>query len=91
MIVERPFFALTEADADGTRTVVILIPNSYLRAMKAGQGVDVDLTKVGVPFKVIVGRCIDQADGMRILAMGSNENTKNVSDTDLGIPGVPRA
>lgn len=80
-------FAFTPADAapDGVPVLAFLMPEAGWSYMQNGMCHEFDLTNVGIPLQVVIGRCVDHADGMNILraANALGAATKDITKTDI--------
>jgi len=57
-------FAPAESQPDGIPTLVFLMTQKARDYMINGLSHDFDLTKIGIPLKVIIGPCHDHASGL---------------------------
>ena len=72
-IEQQCIFAVGEPE-NGVTTVCFLLPEGAWEYMKSGLGHEFDMTKVGLPVRVVIGRCKSHADGMSML----NTSTETV-------------
>lgn len=91
---EKVLFAFTPgSDApDGVATLVFMMPQSAWEYMHTGLGHDFDLTKLGIPIKVVIGRCKNRKDGLEKLSPWL-ANAKKVADAtgvDIGFKDGPQ-
>ncbi len=77
---EQCIFALSEP-TNGVTTVLFLMPEGAWKYMQDGYGHEFDLTNVGLPVKVVIGRCKDHADGIKMLRV--NNKTLDVRSLDM--------
>jgi hypothetical protein len=70
---------------DGIPFLVFMVPEAAWDYMEDGHAHDFDLTKVGIPLKVTIGRCRDHAHARQIIAVANAEKAgfQDVTDADL--------
>jgi hypothetical protein len=80
-------FAYTSAAhaPDGVPVLMFLMPEAAWAYMRDGLCHEFDLTNVGVPIQVVIGRCRDHAHGKAMLrAAGAMDKTaQDTSEADL--------
>ena len=93
----KVLFAMSPAHTqpDGVPVLVFVMPNKAWEYMKDGLGHDFDLTNVGIPLKILIGRCKDHADGMaRLEQFNGGElkrsGFKDVRDVDVSFGDKPK-
>jgi hypothetical protein len=66
---EQCIFAFKPAEnqPDGVPVLVFLMPQAGWDYMRNGLGHDFDLTNVGIPLKVLIGRCETRESGIAML------------------------
>jgi hypothetical protein len=84
----KTLFAIVPASGatDGIPVLTFLIPTKGWDYMYGGMSHDFDLTNIGIPLKVIIGRCEDHADGMAMLGQangGDMKKFKDIRDADV--------
>lgn len=85
---EKVVFAFTPADQspDGVPTLAFLMPQAAWDYMQDGLGHEFDLTNVGVPLQVIIGRTETYQTGVALLSQVNaltGTTPKDVSGADL--------
>ena len=75
-------FALCHAEQSpsGVPVLMFLMPDAAWHYMQSGLCHEFDLTNVGVPIQVVIGRCKDHAHGKAMMAQ-SGAMTKDTIDT----------
>jgi hypothetical protein len=83
------------AQADGVPVLIFMVPEAGWEHMRGGRSHDFDLTKAGVPLKIVIGRCRTRADGLRQLEpFLKGHKVADLQDIDFSIgpgPGKPDA
>jgi hypothetical protein len=80
---EQCLFAFKPAEnqPDGIPILMFLMPEAAWDYMHDGMSHEFDLTRVGIPIKVVIGRTKDQETGMALLQV-TNE-TIDARDADV--------
>jgi hypothetical protein len=88
---DRVLFGYCPADAsgDGVPNLVFMMPEAAWAYMSTGMCHEFDMTHVGIPMRVIIGRCRDHAEGMRLLSMASDGKFKDLRDVDMKLDQKP--
>jgi len=85
---EQVLFAFARAcdTPDNIPVLTFLISEAAWAYAKDGLGHDFDLTRVGIPVKVIIGRTKNNAAGLELLRAANRigEEVKDVRNVDLG-------
>jgi hypothetical protein len=84
---KKVMFAMAPAHTQTDRIPVLtfLIPTAAWDYMRTGLGHDFGLVKLGIPLRVIIGRCRDHTYGRAMLqeAVGAGKAV-DVSEVDVG-------
>ncbi len=90
MMLPREFkcvFAYTAAKDNpaGLPGLTFLMPEAAWHYMESGMCHEFDLTKVGIPIQVIIGRCRDHAAGIDMLRQSGvlNDKTTDLTTTTI--------
>ena len=80
-------FAYTPADKSpsGVPVIAFLMPEAGWAYMASGLCHEFDLTKIGVPIQVVIGRCRDRAHGRSMLNIGPGTADLTGSNIDMHI------
>lgn len=84
---QKVVFALGQ-NPNGAYQVVLLMPPEAWDYMATGLAHEFDLTKMGVPIQIIIGRCATQDEGKAMLGAihaSQGKPTKDVSHMDVRI------
>jgi hypothetical protein len=90
-IADKCLFAYTPAennpDGSGTPMLCFLMPEAAWDYMRGGMCHEFNLTNVGIPIQVVIGRCKDYAHGKQLLAMAGalTPKTADISDSDIDL------
>jgi hypothetical protein len=76
------------ADKDGIPVLTFLMPPKSWTYMAGGMGHEFDLTNVGIPLRVLIGRCASHADGMDMIYR-ANADCKDARDVDMRLNKKP--
>lgn len=78
-------FAISPGDStpDGVPVVTLMMPDSSFAYMRDGLCHDFDLSKAGIPIKIIVARCRDHAHGYEILQTAAGGNLEDMRSSDF--------
>jgi hypothetical protein len=79
--------------ADGIPTLTFMMPEASWHYMRNGLGHEFDLTNVGIPLRVIIGRSANHASGMAQLEKANGGTMKKfteVRDADLKFGQKPK-
>lgn len=91
---EKMLFAFAPAHTNDSNVPVLtfLMPQAAWDYMHGGLCHEFDLTKLGIPIQVVIGRCRDHVDGLEILQTvngGALRKHKDVRDVDLKLGQKP--
>lgn len=68
LVEEKLVFAISpEGQGDGVPLLIVGVPRGAWRYMRDGKTHHFDLTKVGIPVKMMFFGCKDHAAGMKVL------------------------
>lgn len=72
--------------ADGIPVLTFLIPEAGWDYMRNGMSHDFDLTNVGLPLKIVIGRTKNHATGMALLEpfLRRSKNLIDAREVDVG-------
>lgn len=91
---EQVIFGLSPPDAQGNVTLFLMMPPKSWEHMQSGLAHDFDLSKVGIPIHIVMGRCASHADGMKMLSerikMVTNMPVVDLREVDFKINGASR-
>jgi hypothetical protein len=92
---EKVIFAFVPADAapDGVPTLTFMMPEQSWHYMRKGLGHEFDLTNVGIPLRVLIGRTRNHATGIAELEKangGAMRKAKRVFDADVHFGQKPK-
>jgi hypothetical protein len=78
-------YQAAETQPDGIPVLVFLMPQAAWDYMQGGMGHDFDLTNVGIPLKVLIGRCETRESGIAMLRKTGliDDRTKDAQHVDL--------
>lgn len=79
----KTLFAYAPAVPDGVPVVTVLIPEKAWAYMIDGNCHDYDMTNIGIPLRLIIGRCHDHADGMTIFEQANGGALKRHGFVDI--------
>jgi hypothetical protein len=92
---EKVIFAFAPGgdSPDGVPTLTFIMPEEAWHYMRTGMGHEFDLTMVGIPLRVAIGRTKNHASGIKLLEQmngGPMAKAKNVMDADLSFGQKPK-
>lgn len=88
---EQVIFGLAPAMPGDVPTATLLMPKAGWHYMRDGLCHDFDLRPFGIPLKIVLGRCINHDDGLRILRQAFGDHpVRDLRHLDIGIPGLAR-
>jgi hypothetical protein len=92
---KKVIFVFVPADAaeDGIPTLTFIMPEESWNYMRRGLGHEFDLTNVGIPLRVLIGRTRNHATGIAELEKangGTMKRFKDVSGADLHFDQKPK-
>jgi hypothetical protein len=81
-------YAPSSTQPNGVPLVTLMMPQKAWDYMVGGLGHEFDMTKLGIPMRILIGRCQDHADGVHILEVANGGTLKragynDVTDRDL--------
>jgi hypothetical protein len=76
-------FAPPDSQPDGVPVITLMMPQKAWEYMNGGMSHDFDLTNIGIPMKIIIGRCRDHAHGMAILEQANGGALKRSGYKDV--------
>jgi hypothetical protein len=85
---QKMLFALSpgSAETDGIETLTLLIPQAAWDYMRNGMCHEFDLTKIGVPLRMVLAGTPTHKTGLELLRMFGITKTKDVSTVDMHLP-----
>jgi hypothetical protein len=79
---EQVIFAFTPGcdEPDGIPSLVFIMPEAAWSYMRNGMGHEFDLTNVGIPLRIVIGRTKDHETGMKLVEQANTMKAANVKD-----------